>query len=45
VASAIPGDLMAIANGRYIRMEDEPDRVAGELLAFLELRMVTEEAG
>lgn len=43
-AAEVPAATLArIPNARHIPTEDDPDRVAGELLAFLELIAVTEE--
>lgn len=36
-------ELVTVTGARHIPMEDDPDRVAGELLAFLEFITLTEE--
>ncbi len=45
-AAEVPSaQLVRVAGARHIPMEDDPERVAGELLAFLELITITEVAG
>ncbi|MGH2946904.1 MAG: alpha/beta fold hydrolase [Solirubrobacteraceae bacterium] len=45
-AAEVPSaQLVTVVGARHIPMEDDPERVAGELLAFLELVTITEVAG
>lgn len=44
-AAEVPSaQLAAVPHARHIPMEDDPDRVAGELLAFLELASLVEDS-